>query len=130
MGAKGAGVEKIMCNGRELTFTYTANPYRTGGDKAPTGGDTPSDSGAAADEGDAAGGDTADEGADGADNGEQITLRYAVWDLGTEEENGINRRMIKAYEDYIAAMKNQIPSILKGSRRVSPSMKMATALTA
>lgn len=70
-----------------------------GGDKAPAGGDTPRDSGAAADEGAEAGGDTADEGADGAADGEQITLRYAVWDLGTEEENNIHRRMIKAYED-------------------------------
>lgn len=33
VGAKGAGVEKIVCNGQELTFTYTytANPYRAGG---------------------------------------------------------------------------------------------------
>lgn len=33
-----------------------------------------------------------------AENGEQITLRYASWDLGTEEENNIYRRMIAQFE--------------------------------
>lgn len=36
---------------------------------------------------------------DASESDEEITLRYAAWDLGTEEENNINRRMIKAYEE-------------------------------
>jgi ABC-type glycerol-3-phosphate transport system substrate-binding protein len=31
--------------------------------------------------------------------GEPITLRYANWNLGTEEENNINRRLVQAYMD-------------------------------
>lgn len=35
----------------------------------------------------------------GSADGEQITLRYATWDLGTEEDNNIYRRMIAKYEE-------------------------------
>ncbi|MFZ6019816.1 MAG: ABC transporter substrate-binding protein, partial [Chloroflexota bacterium] len=30
---------------------------------------------------------------------EPVTLRYANWNLGTEEENNIQRQLIKAYTD-------------------------------
>ena len=30
---------------------------------------------------------------------EPVTLRYATWNLGTEEENNIFRQMVKAYTD-------------------------------
>jgi ABC-type glycerol-3-phosphate transport system substrate-binding protein len=32
-------------------------------------------------------------------SGEPVTLRYANWNLGTEEENNINRQLVKAYTD-------------------------------
>jgi ABC-type glycerol-3-phosphate transport system substrate-binding protein len=34
-----------------------------------------------------------------AEEGEPITLRYANWNLGTEEENNIQRQMVQAYMD-------------------------------
>ena len=30
---------------------------------------------------------------------EDVTLRYANWNLGTEEENNIQRQLVKAYTD-------------------------------
>lgn len=45
-----------------------------------------------------AGEDTQAPAADAQGDGEQIVLRYAAWDLGTEEENNIFRRMIAEYE--------------------------------
>ena len=33
------------------------------------------------------------------DPGAEVTLRYANWNLGTEEENNLQRRMVQAYID-------------------------------
>lgn len=46
---------------------------------------------------------------------ETIVLRYAAWDLGTEEENNINRRMIELYEQMHPNIKIEIASDIDNS---------------
>ncbi len=55
----------------------------------------------------------ADTGSDAAD-GDQIVLRFASWALGTEEENNLDRQMIKAFEDSHPNIKIEIAEDITG----------------
>nr|WP_296437864.1 extracellular solute-binding protein [uncultured Acetatifactor sp.] len=55
--------------------------------------------------------DAQDESADG----DQVTLRFASWALGTAEENNIERQMIAAFEDSHPNIKIEIAEEITGS---------------
>ena len=55
-----------------------------------------------------------DQGQEADNSGEQITLRFASWALGTEEENNLERQMIKAFEDAHPNIKIEIAEEITG----------------
>ena len=48
-------------------------------------------------------------------DGETITLRYANWNLGTEEDNNIERRMIQAFMDEYPHIRIEIDESITGN---------------
>lgn len=60
------------------------------------------------------GSDAGDQGQEADNNGEQVTLRFASWALGTEEENNLERQMIKAFEDSHPNIKIEIAEEITG----------------
>ena len=60
-------------------------------------------------------------------DGEQVVLRFASWALGTEEENNLERQMIKAFEDTHPNIKIEIADDIIGAGSWNEALATAAA---
>ena len=60
-------------------------------------------------------------------DGEQVVLRFASWALGTEEENNLERQMIKAFEDSHPNIKIEIADDIIGAGSWNEALATAAA---
>lgn len=61
------------------------------------------------------------------DDAEQVTLRFASWALGTEEENNLERQMIAAFEKANPNIKIEIAEDIVGSGNWNEALSTAAA---